>query len=371
MSTTTLSPRQPSAADVVQLLQTAFPNAWERHLRNFLGVTAPADLPPAELARFTDHVFWLVKQTGIKDPAAWLAFQRAEREATMAPVAPVQLEAPVEIAGDIPVQRGSVEHEPVKLGVDLAKTFAASPPTSAAATVTIRTTKAELLSRAKAAIEAGERSLRNAAEALALAQKDFNATQREMAEAVGRSASWVNRLLKWRRTGYKDYSPFGPTTKAGRVAHAQQRTKASRPRKPKATTTTTSADAETSSSSADAETSTSRKPSPAEAKGNLMYAISHWWPYMDHAGKVEVTAFFFKQKGVPVSGKRPKPPVQRRLIQPLGSSPQEMVEGMKVFDDHTSVVDGIGDAADVAFERVVHADPAGARVAELRGNRVW
>jgi hypothetical protein len=23
---------------------------------------------------------------------------------------------------------------------------------------------------------------------------------------------------------------------------------------------------------------------------------------MDHAGKVEVTAFFFKQKGVPVSG---------------------------------------------------------------------
>ena len=30
-----------------------------------------------------------------------------------------------------------------------------------------------------------------------------------------------------------------------------------------------------------------------------MHAISRWWPYMDHAGKVEVTAFFFKQKGVP------------------------------------------------------------------------
>jgi hypothetical protein len=28
----------------------------------------------------------------------------------------------------------------------------------------------------------------------------------------------------------------------------------------------------------------------------------HWWPYTDHAGKVEVTAFLFKQKGAPVSG---------------------------------------------------------------------
>ena len=163
-------------------------------------------------------------------------------------------------------------------------------------------TKAELLSRAKAAIEAGESFLRDAAEALALAQKAFNASQREIAEAIGRSASWVNRLLKWRRSGYKEYSPFGPTTKAGRVAHAQQQAKASKLRKPEATTTKTPADAETSSSSVDAETSTSRKPSPAEAKRNLMYAIRRWWPYMDHAGKVEITAFFLKQKGVPASG---------------------------------------------------------------------
>jgi hypothetical protein len=33
-----------------------------------------------------------------------------------------------------------------------------------------------------------------------------------------------------------------------------------------------------------------------------MHAISYWWPYIDHAGKVEVTAFFFKQKGVRLSG---------------------------------------------------------------------
>ena len=34
-------------AAVVRLLQTAYPNAWEKHLHN-LGVTASADLSPAE-----------------------------------------------------------------------------------------------------------------------------------------------------------------------------------------------------------------------------------------------------------------------------------------------------------------------------------
>jgi len=81
MNTTTLSPRQgPTVAHVVQLLQTAYPKAWEQHLRNRLGATDPADLTPAELADFTAHVFWLVRQTGIRDPAAWLAF-RAQRDA--------------------------------------------------------------------------------------------------------------------------------------------------------------------------------------------------------------------------------------------------------------------------------------------------
>jgi hypothetical protein len=168
------------------------------------------------------------------------------------------------------------------------------------ATITNSTTKAELLSRARAAIESGEQFLHDAAEALALAQKDFDATQREIAESIGRSASWVNRLLKWRRSGYKEYSPFGPSTKAGRVAHAQQRTRASKPQKPNATAATTSAAAETSTS-ADAEASTSMKPSPADAKGNLRNAIDHWWAYMDAAGKVEMTAYFLKKTGVRVS----------------------------------------------------------------------
>jgi hypothetical protein len=108
LSTSTVSPRQgPSAAEVVLLLQTAFPNTWERQLRNYLGDTNPADLPPAEFDRFTDHVFWLVTQTGIKDPAAWLAF-RAQLDAT---VAPVELEFPVENGG-IPAQQHTAGPEP-------------------------------------------------------------------------------------------------------------------------------------------------------------------------------------------------------------------------------------------------------------------
>jgi hypothetical protein len=173
------------------------------------------------------------------------------------------------------------------------------------------TTEAELLGRAKSAIHAGESSLRDAAEALGLAQQDFNTTQREMAAAIGRSASWVNRLLKWRQLRYKECSPFGPTTSAARVSHAKP-ARASKPRRSKPssvdTATSTGADAvncaptdgQTSAPTAD-QTSPSRQPSAAEAKGNLIYAIKHWWPYMDDAGKVEVTAFFFKQKGVRVS----------------------------------------------------------------------
>jgi hypothetical protein len=76
------------------------------------------------------------------------------------------------------------------------------------------TTKANLFSRAKDAIEAGDQSLKEAAEALALAQ-DFKATQREIAGAVGKSVAWVNRLLQWRRQGFVG-TPFGPGSKARR-----------------------------------------------------------------------------------------------------------------------------------------------------------
>src|SRR5260370_30855184 len=55
----------------------------------------------------------------------------------------------------------------------------------------------------------------------------------------------------------------------------------------------------------------SRKPSPSEAKENLMHAISYWWPHMDHAGKSEVTAFFFKQKRATRAGVWPRRPCRR------------------------------------------------------------
>ena len=132
MSTTKPSQQhRQRAADLVRLLKTAFPTNWEKHLRN-LGVTDPADLAPAELAEFTDRVFWLVKQTGIKDPAAWLVTHRTLMEAPRAPVIPVKLEAAVEIAGDISVQRDSVKLEPVKLGVAPVKTSSPPPPTPVA-----------------------------------------------------------------------------------------------------------------------------------------------------------------------------------------------------------------------------------------------
>ena len=80
-----------------------------------------------------------------------------------------------------------------------------------------RITKTEVLNRVRAALEAGE-SLRNIAERLAGAKEDFHASQREIGRALGRSASWVNRLLTWRQSGYKQSSPFGPTTRAARAA---------------------------------------------------------------------------------------------------------------------------------------------------------
>jgi hypothetical protein len=143
MSTTTPSPQQGwSMGELVRLLQTAYPKAWENHLRNFFGDSVPADLPPAELARFTDHVFWSVKQTGIKDPAALLAFWRAQekeeekkKEAAMALAAAIDCEALIETGDDTPIQRDSVDPEPVKLAVGPASDE--PPPAPAAATVTL------------------------------------------------------------------------------------------------------------------------------------------------------------------------------------------------------------------------------------------
>ena len=152
MSTAMLSqPQGHRVADVLRLLQTAFPKHWKNHLRNY-GITGPADLPAAELARFTEHVFWLVKQTGIKDPAAWLVTHRALEKARTAPLVQVEPEASMESAVDISVQLDSIELEPGKLGAAPAKASSPPPPTPVAATPTSRTTKPEPPRLAEAAV---------------------------------------------------------------------------------------------------------------------------------------------------------------------------------------------------------------------------
>ena len=92
----------------------------------------------------------------------------------------------------------------------------------------------ELLSRAKHAIESGETSLRAAAEDIAAAQEQ-GATQRQIGEAVGKSAAWVNRLLKWRESGYKDVTPFGPLAKASRQCAQRVQSTEQKDQKPAST----------------------------------------------------------------------------------------------------------------------------------------
>ena len=73
-----------------------------------------------------------------------------------------------------------------------ASTYTAEP--AVAPTASNTTTKAELLKRAKAAIEAGEQSLQEAAEALGIARELHGTSQAEMARALGISAGYVNLL---------------------------------------------------------------------------------------------------------------------------------------------------------------------------------
>jgi hypothetical protein len=205
----------PTAAQLVELLQTAYPLIWEQLLQKRLGargVADPADLTAAKLAEFRDYVFWSAKQAGIKDPAAWI-LHRAQGE-PKAPVSKTRSTGQVKAAG----QPKSAESEPVALESSPATASAASALPSVPRTALYRMTKAEVLSRAKAAVEAGE-CPRVIAERLACAQEDFHASQREIGRAIDQSASWVNRLLKWRQSGYEQRSPFGPTTRAGRTAH--------------------------------------------------------------------------------------------------------------------------------------------------------
>jgi hypothetical protein len=81
-----------------------------------------------------------------------------------------------------------------------------------------------LLKDAKRAIADGEASLQKAAECIAQAQGE-GATQREIAEAVGKSAAWVSQLLKWRGGGYEG-SAFGSAKAQQRATFRQSEQKA-------------------------------------------------------------------------------------------------------------------------------------------------
>jgi hypothetical protein len=203
----------PTAAQLVELLQTACPINWEQLLRkrlDALGVADPADLAPAMLAEFRDWVFRSAKQAGIKDPVAWF-LHRAQVE-------PKDKIPPGGQVGAVVGQPKSAENQPVALESSPARASAARGLPSVSRTALYGTTKAEVLRRAKAAVEASE-SPRVIAGRLACAHEVFHASQREIGRAIGRSASCVNRLLKWRQSRYKERSPFGPTTRAGRTAH--------------------------------------------------------------------------------------------------------------------------------------------------------
>jgi hypothetical protein len=82
------------------------------------------------------------------------------------------------------------------------------------------TARAEQLELFKSEIADNDRSMRAATKYL-LKAVDLGATQRMAAEKVGKSESWVNRLLKWGRGGFKDTGPFSTDAKAKRVRTAR------------------------------------------------------------------------------------------------------------------------------------------------------
>jgi hypothetical protein len=251
-------------ASMVRMLREAYPRRWEQHLRN-LGVTS-LDVVPANLDEMMQTVFWMVPQAGIKNPAAWMAFDMERAEAASASVEP-------EASPQAAVRQNPVELKPFKFGTELAKTSGASSPSSetvikepaawvacdvarvkagsasvepaAALKVALPQNRAEaqpvkhgvepaktanaspialqpimvidrLLSQAKLAIEANDRP--EAADAMFIAHEKYGATQQQIAAAVGRSQPWISCMLRWRREGFKDDTPFGPASKEARMA---------------------------------------------------------------------------------------------------------------------------------------------------------
>ena len=73
---------------------------------------------------------------------------------------------------------------------------------------------AEALKSFKSEIAVNDKSIRKATSYLIKAL-DHGATQRGAAEAVGKSVSWVNRLVKWAKADYPAWGRSQPTAKHG------------------------------------------------------------------------------------------------------------------------------------------------------------
>lgn len=118
----------------------------------------------------------------------------------------------------------------------------------------------ELLAEAKKSIISAEQVLatadetanqhyRAAADRIAQAQEE-KTSQRQIADAIGKSAAYVNQLLRWRKEGYHN-SPFGPQSSAAR-ARKKERSGATERAPNKSTTADKSARADSEGASGNA-----------------------------------------------------------------------------------------------------------------------
>ena len=170
-------------------------------------------------------------------------------------------------------------------------------------------TEAELLDRAKAAVEANDQSLHDAAEALAETRELHGTSQAEMARAIGKSEAWVSKLLKWSRAGYKAESPFGPRTKAGRLEHAKDRSAsdASKPRKARNARTQPKVAADGATASAERRKAENAErydeqpetaiPTERSPLVEFKATVDCLFPKMDDAAKGEAVAYAIAQGG--------------------------------------------------------------------------
>jgi hypothetical protein len=79
----------------------------------------------------------------------------------------------------------------------------------------------EAIKLARVAIASADRNRKSAAQFLAVAEEQGK-TQRQMAEGVGKSPAWVNRLLQWRRDGYPDDTPFAAQSQERDARHDER-----------------------------------------------------------------------------------------------------------------------------------------------------